>query len=225
MAMTILHSLILAGGASARMGADKSLFRYHEAPQVSYLAGLLGRHTDEVFVSVRREGIPSLPAGLKLLPDRDEGVGPLEGILGAFERDPEAGWLVVAVDLPFVTEATLKTLMAARDPEVCATAFRNPVDGRPEPVLAIYEPAILPTLRRRKAEGRYSLMLLLDLPHRLVEAGDPRELRNVNTPSDYAAYLAEAAPPAAAPLAEAGGRLAPRLRTRGGAASRPGHGP
>lgn len=184
-----LNSVVLAGGASSRMGIDKSLIRYHREPQVRHLVTMLEGLTERVFVSVRRGQGSAEFAGLRLIPDREDDVGPLEGVLGAFEREPGAAWLVVAVDMPFVTEQTLARLIAARAPQFCCTAYENPETGMPEPVLAIYEPTILSTLRKRKITGRHSLMVIQDLPHRLIRAADPRELRNVNTADEYEGLL------------------------------------
>ena len=118
-------------------------------------------------------------------PDREEGIGPLEGLLAAFREAPDCSWLVVAVDMPYVTDATLKRLIQARDPRAYATAYRNPETDRPEPVCAIYEPKILPVLLRARETRRFSLMLLRDVPIRLVEPLRDGELRNVNDPEEY----------------------------------------
>jgi molybdenum cofactor guanylyltransferase len=186
MASSGLRSLVLAGGASTRMGVDKAFLDYHGEPQVRFLARALSRVSDQVCVSVRRDQPPDPRFdGLKLLRDRDEGIGPLEGLLRAFAHAPRAAWLVVAVDMPYVTASTLLRLVAFRDTAAHATSFRSPQTGLPEPVLAIYEPAILPVLENAKAIGRYSLMLLRDVPIRLIEAEDAHELWNVNDADDY----------------------------------------
>lgn len=112
-------------------------------------------------------------------------MGPLAGLLSAFREDPSCAWLVVAVDMPFLSEETLRWLLERRDPEAFATAFRNPEIGRPEPACAIYEPRILPVLLDAKARGRYSLMLLRDVAVRLVEPIHPEELTNINDPEEY----------------------------------------
>jgi molybdopterin-guanine dinucleotide biosynthesis protein A len=168
------------------MGADKALLSFGKGPQVQRVAGMLERLCPPVFVSVRRGQLaePAL-AGLNLLPDQEEGVGPLEGLLSAFRKDPHTAWLAVAVDMPYLTEATLRRLLEKRDASVFATVFRNPQTNRPEPVCAIYEPRILPVLRAAKEKRRYSLMLLRDVPVRLVEPVSTDDLRNVNDPEEY----------------------------------------
>lgn len=165
---------------------DKALLTYDGIPQLRRVAGLLSEVAPPVFVSVRagqRAG-PHL-GGLRLLPDLEAGIGPLEGLLAAFREASECAWLAVAVDMPFLTAETLTTLVEARDPSAFATAYRNPETDRPEPVCAIYEPSILPVLVQARKERRYSLMLLRDVPVRLIEAPRPKELRNVNDPAEY----------------------------------------
>jgi molybdopterin-guanine dinucleotide biosynthesis protein A len=186
---TELKSVVLAGGASRRMKADKAFLSYHGEPQVRFLARALSRLTDTVCISVRREQtLDATLEGLNVLPDRQDNVGPLEGLLSAFSYDPFAAWLAVAVDMPCVTERTLQRLASSRDTSSFATAFRNPYSGLPEPVLAIYEPAILPLLNRAKLSGKYSLMLLCDVPVHLIEAESAGDLLNVNNPTEYREY-------------------------------------
>jgi len=168
------------------MGADKALLSFGDGPQVQRVAGILEKLCPPVFISVRRGQLASpVLAGLRLLPDREEGVGPLEGLLSAFGETPESAWLAVAVDMPYLTEGTLRHLLENRDPSVFATAFRNPETDRPEPVCAIYEPRILPVLKEAKEKRRYSLMLLREVPIRLVEPLGTEDLRNVNDPEEY----------------------------------------
>jgi molybdopterin-guanine dinucleotide biosynthesis protein A len=187
-AVPALRSVVLAGGASRRMGSDKALLGYHGVPQVRHLAGMLESIASPVFVSARKAQLHE-PAfeGLRLLVDPVEGIGPLAGLLAAFAREPDCAWMAVAVDMPWITAATLERLRDARDQLAYATAYRIPETDLPEPVCAIYEPRIAPLLLRAQAEGRYSLMLLRDVPIRLVDPAESRELQGVNDPDEYEA--------------------------------------
>jgi molybdenum cofactor guanylyltransferase len=131
----------------------------------------------------RRPGL----AGLDVLCDQVEGIGPLAGLLAAFARDPGSAWLVTAVDMPWLTRATLEKLVLWRDPAMHATAYRNPWTGKPEPMCAIYEPRILPALLRARDTRRYSLMLLCDVRVALVEPDDTREIQGINSAEEYRA--------------------------------------
>ena len=136
------------------------------------MAELMARVAPPVCVSARRDQSrhPGF-SGLDIMCDEVEGIGPLAGLLAAFARDPAAAWLVTAVDMPWITAATLRRLVDARDPAMRATAYRNPWTGTPEPMCAIYEPAILPVLLRAREARRYSLMLLRDVPGSSRRAG------------------------------------------------------
>jgi molybdopterin-guanine dinucleotide biosynthesis protein A len=177
------------------MGMDKALLTYDGIPQLSRVAGLLSEVAPPVFISVRAgQSAGSYRGGFRLLPDGEAGIGPLEGLLAAFREASHCAWLAVAVDMPFLSAETLARLVKARDPSAFATAYRNPDTNRPEPVCAIYEPSILPVLVRAKEERRYSLMLLRDVPVRLVEAHRPEELRNVNDPVEYERAIRKSRP-------------------------------
>jgi molybdopterin-guanine dinucleotide biosynthesis protein A len=166
------------------MGSDKALLAYHGEPQVHRLAAMLESVAAPVFVSVRKSQVGHEGfEGLRLLVDEDEGIGPLAGLLAAFAQNRECAWMAVAVDMPWITPATLERLRDARDPSLHATAYRIPGSETPEPVCAIYEPRIVSVLQQARAEKRYSLMLLRDVPIRLVSTVRTEELQGVNDPA------------------------------------------
>ncbi|MCC2545556.1 NTP transferase domain-containing protein [Hymenobacter sp. BT175] len=186
-ALPPLRGLVLAGGQSQRMQTDKGRLRYHGAEQREHAAALLARVCTDVHVSCRPDQVADLPAGLLPLPDRFLGLGPVGGILSALQTDPDAAWLVVACDLPFLSAATLQHLVAHRNGSKVATAFQSPDNGFPEPLITIWEPQSYGVLLRFLALG-YSCprKALINSDIELLPAPDPRELRNINTPEEAA---------------------------------------
>lgn len=179
-----LHGLVLAGGRSTRMGQDKSLLDYHGVPQRQYLADQLRPFCAEVWVSLGVDQVP-LP-GERVLADRNPDAGPLGGIRSAFAHLPTVAWLVVACDWSQIPAEILRFLIENRRPEYLATALRNPVDGTPEPLLTIWEPACAPVLEAAWQRGERSPRRLLgDMPTQLVEVPWPDALQNINTPGAY----------------------------------------
>ncbi len=183
-----LYGLVLAGGRSRRMGADKSGLRYREdTPHAGYTARLLEPLCVRVFYSCRADqaGDPLFAAG-SVLCDVFPDWGPLGGILSAQQRFPHAAFLVLACDLPFLRDEPLQHLLAHRDAGQVATAFHHPVRQRPEPLCAIYEPrfaaAALPWARQGVL---CPTQLLLRLEARLIPPPDARFLENANRPEDY----------------------------------------
>jgi molybdopterin-guanine dinucleotide biosynthesis protein A len=163
---------------------------YHGIPQARWAFELLGHRCARVFVSVRRDqvGAPAY-AALPLVVDGAEDVGPATGLLAALRLEPAAAWLMVAADMPLLDEVALDTLIAGRDTAAHATAYRN-ADGLPEPLCAIWEPAVLAALENR-TETPMSLRRLLERgPSQFLEIADAAVLRSVNTPADDAAVRA-----------------------------------
>jgi molybdopterin-guanine dinucleotide biosynthesis protein A len=181
-----LRGLVLAGGLSQRMQTDKGRLRYgaQGREQREVAAALLAEVCQDVFVSCRAEQATELPSGLQPLPDTFLGLGPVGGILSAFQRDPNAAWLVLACDLPFLTATTLRELVAGRQPSRLATAFRSPDNEFPEPLITIFEPRAYPELLRFLSLG-YSCprKMLINSDVEVLPTPTAGELRNVNTPA------------------------------------------
>ncbi len=168
------------------MGQDKSLLVYHDKPQREHLTDLLRPFCEAVFWSVNAEQAAGLAeSGQSLVVDSFDLAGPMNGILSAFQQDPEAAWLVVACDMPLLTEQSLTALVAGRNPEKLATAFYDS-DGRfPEPLLTIWEPSFGPILRAALAAGNQSPRQLLMLHDcELLTIPDTRELLSINSPAE-----------------------------------------
>ena len=190
--MTPLFGLVLAGGRSRRMHADKAAVAYGARPQLAEAYDLLGRHVRQAWVSVRADqaGEP-LRAGYPQIVDGTAGRGPVAGIIAAQARHPEAAWLVLACDLPRLDDATLAALVSRRDPGRLATAFLSRHDGLPEPLCAIYEPRSREAILAQVDSGRdCPRKFLAEHDVLLLEPVNSAALDNANTPEDAAAMRA-----------------------------------
>lgn len=187
--MTALFGLVLAGGSSTRMQADKAALAYGARPQLAEAYELVARHVGRAYVSVRADQVREpLRASFPQIIDGELGQGPIAGIVAAQSRHPEAAWLVVACDLPYLDDGTLDDLVRQRDPARFATAFASAHDGMPEPLCAIYEPASRGAILEQVAAGRVCPRKFLMNHDTLVLAPQhPRALDNANTPDDASA--------------------------------------
>ena len=161
-----ISGLILSGGQSSRMGSEKRLINYHGKTQEQYLFDLLSNYFSEVYVSINQHQRTELP----YIQDLDLPIkSPLVGIVSAFNQNPNVAWLVVACDMPFVSEKTIDFLLKHRNSERYATAFENPDECFPEPLLTIYEPSTFPKLQEAINQGKKSPMKILqDLEIKLL---------------------------------------------------------
>lgn len=185
-----VKGLVLAGGKSQRMQQDKGLLSYHGVPQREYMHDLLQQTgIEEVFYSCRAEQAIELGVE-RSLPDQFLGLGPFGGMLTAFQSDPNAAWLVVACDLPFLTAATIDQLLQERNLSKIATAFHNPATDFPEPLIALWEPRAYGRLLHYLSLG-YSCprKVLINSEIELLQHAKPEEMANINKPDEYAAAL------------------------------------
>jgi molybdopterin-guanine dinucleotide biosynthesis protein A len=195
---TPIYGLLLAGGRSTRMQRDKAALAYHGKTQLEWAMELLGPEVERVFVSVRPDQVNDpLRARFEQIVDRHENLGPIAGILAAQAEHPQAAWLVLACDLPFLDSATLKHLLAARQTSRLATAYRSSHDGLPEPLCAIYEPSSREAIARYVAGGKQCpRKFLLQSDVELLDEPNPRALDNVNTPEEYGSVMSNLSPTA-----------------------------
>lgn len=182
-----LAGLLLTGGRSTRMHRDKATLLYRGRSQLEQAFELLAAVTTETFVSVRLEQSEDpLRRRYPQIIDVEGYAGPLAGILAAQRARPDAAWLVLACDLPFLDAATLDQLVNHRDRGAVATAFRSTHDGLPEPLCAIYEPAAAAVLAGYAAAGRSCpRKFLIEQNATLLDPLRANALDNVNSTADY----------------------------------------
>ncbi|HEY0802965.1 MAG TPA: NTP transferase domain-containing protein [Steroidobacteraceae bacterium] len=187
-----LYGLILAGGSSTRMHRDKAALEYQGKSQLDRAFELASRHVTKVFVSVRaNQTLDPARAQRPMIVDSVAGEGPIAGIRSAFAAHTEAAWLVLACDLPFLSDAVIEFLLHERDAAALATAYNSAHDGLPEPLCAIWEPSAAAALADYQAGGGHCpRKFLIRHGARLLEPKDARALDNVNTPEEYRQAIA-----------------------------------
>ena len=179
-----LYGLVLSGGRSTRMGSDKGLLNYHGKNQREFLFELLSKNCEKVFTSCNSE--QNIPSYLNPLTDQFQYKSPINGILTALSTAPETGWIIVAVDMPHVTQEVIELLISNRNEDLVATCFFNHLEKFPEPLLTIWEPKALPLLSSFVETERISPRAFLqENKVQLVSTNDERIFVNVNTPNEY----------------------------------------
>ena len=182
-----IYGLILAGGKSSRMQTDKSELQYHDAiSQRTYLYKMLSKFCNKTFVSCRNEQVTNLQAGEEYIIDEDKYGGPLNGILSAHHHFPDKAWLVLAVDLPHITDKSIEVLMNKRDPSRIATVYALKDSPMPEPLIAIWEPAALEEAEKYiQAGSNCPRKFLSSRDIKIIFPENDIELFNANFYTDY----------------------------------------
>ena len=186
-----IKALILAGGKSTRMQEDKSKLKYHgEDTQEEYLAKMCLKLGLETFISKSSKEESTEISDFPVIKDRYIEMGPFGAILSAFMEDPDAAWLVLACDLPYINESFLKRLIQERSVTHFSTAYQIKGNPFPEPLIAIYEPAIYKRMLAFLSLGYAcprKVLINSEVKHVILE--DEKIAFNANTPKDREAVL------------------------------------
>lgn len=182
----MIKGLVLTGGKSTRMGKDKSLLEYHGKPQKEFVKDLLEAQGIQTYFSVKN----NMELDDEIF-DTFLNLGPFGGICSAFQNDPNAAWMVLATDVPFVNDELIKQLIQRRNPAKTATTVKGKSKQFPEPLITIYEPKAYPLLLQYLAQG-YSCprKMLINSEVEIIEVEDSL-IRNINTPEEYRAIKRE----------------------------------
>jgi molybdopterin-guanine dinucleotide biosynthesis protein A len=98
-------AVILAGGASTRMGVDKALLKIQNQTMIDRALQLLEQ------TSVSQVVISRNDSSSGYIPDLIPHKGPLSGIHSAAMRFPNDNLLIIPVDLPLLNYSTIQTLI------------------------------------------------------------------------------------------------------------------
>ena len=184
---TQIEAFILAGGASSRMGTDKSQLLFQDQTFVERIGATLLTVTNSIRLVGAREN-----SKLPVVADVYPGWGALGGVHAALSACRSEWAIVVACDLPFVTPELFERLAAMRCDNDAVVPMQP--DGRPQPLAALYrvEPCARRATELIQAGRRRPLDLLQSVNTRWVEFAEIANLAqaerffvNINTPEDY----------------------------------------
>ena len=214
--MPALSLLILAGGKSSRMKKDKSQLPWQDSTTLTHM--LINSYVypfKRTVISANRIIEPQeLPdfirkktkqrehtteyihlsdkRRLSVVSDLYTDCGPLGGMEAAMRLYPSDCWLILAVDLPFFDFSRVPALLAANASEYDAVI--PVVDGRENPLAALYKGRVYEKIRTALADGDYRVRKIYNKKAAFIdETPYARQYLNMNTPIAYKEALACAA--------------------------------
>ena len=183
-----ISAMLLAGGESRRMSKDKATLLFGGKPLWQIQLELLCKlEPAEIFVSARAD--PAWrPADVQFVPDEPPSRGPLSGLTATLARIRSSHLLVLAIDMPFMSEDHLRYLCSAIEP---GRGVLPMIGGRAEPVAAIYPTEACNVFAATLSGADFSMQTLTN---QLVKMGrlrvvrvpekEQRFYRNLNKPDD-----------------------------------------
>jgi len=181
--------VILAGGASRRMGSNKALLPYRGGLFIEAIFSQMQRLFAEVLLVTNHPGqyqfLPCRKVG-----DLYPGHGPLAGIHAGLCHSGSEAIFVVACDMPYLNPALVERVAGA---EGAADVVIPRSAAGLEPLHALYSKRCLSAIEASLEQGEHRIVSFLpsvrvqEIPQSEVAALDPlyTSFSNINTPEQY----------------------------------------
>ena len=170
------------------MGRDKSLLSANNLPLIGKIVSQLKDHFPEIIIGandIEKYRFLNLP----VIPDLEEGKGPLMGIYSTLLRSKHEINFLVACDIPDINIEYVKELIRqAKDHQIVIPTWNN---GKHEPLFAVYRKSILDNVKNLLDAGQRKISLLFkstDVKY-MPLPDEGKWYKNLNTMEDYKKYI------------------------------------
>ena len=184
-----ISAVLLAGGKSRRMGEDKATILFRSVPLWKIQLELLRQlEPHELFVSARTDPVWH-PADAQFVADQMPSRGPVSGIAAALSRISSDHLLVLAIDMPFMTENYLRGLC---ERVRTGSGIVPVIESRFEPLAAVYPREVCHDVVATLSGNDFSLQSLISkliaankLEPVQVSKEEKALFHNLNEPRDF----------------------------------------
>lgn len=180
-------AIILAGGKSSRMGEDKYLLPINGKPLIQHIIDQLDGHFEEIFIGANDPERFAF-TGLRVVPDKEPGKGPLMGICSCLMASSTDINFITACDIPEMNTHLIHNMInLAADFDMVIPVTDGDLH---EPLYAVYRKTILPNAERILSNnGRRIIHLLDEAKVKHIEFLDQGWYQNLNVKEDYLQYV------------------------------------
>ena len=173
-------AIVLAGGASSRMGRNKAELDFHGETFLAHtVRKLRALGISDIVVS----GLQTDLDGVRCVADLYPGRGPLGGIHAGLHAVKNQAALVLAVDTPLLPASLLGELLAVHRGGITLVTCGDQI----EPLIGVYDRALARDCEALLQGDNSSLRRLISRRGYAAHPfdGDPAVLSNCNTPEEY----------------------------------------
>ncbi|MEW6378900.1 MAG: molybdenum cofactor guanylyltransferase [bacterium] len=187
-----VSAIIMAGGASSRMGKNKALLSIAGKSMIRHIYDTLQPLFDEIIISVSKKGEPLIPDANNVVTviDLKPGQGPLMGIYSGLSASSSRVNFVIACDIPTIDLPLMRKLLSCSCRYDIAVPSFKPQEF--EPLFAVYTREVTRTAKTLLDRNQRRIGELFPLGKtKVVEIADCRWYANLNTPHDYQCFINE----------------------------------
>ena len=186
-----VQAAILAGGQSRRMGKPKLFLDFRGNTFIAHLLTQLQQQVNNVMIAGAPDPRQLADLGVPVFADAHVDSGPLAGIFTALSNMQRKWLLIAPCDNPLLPSnyaaRLLETARAQSAPLVYVCK-----QGREQPLYALIQGSLLESLGAYLASGERKVLPWYESVGAVALDWDDAELAfdNLNTPEEYAAFLA-----------------------------------
>jgi molybdopterin-guanine dinucleotide biosynthesis protein A len=181
--------VILAGGASKRMGFDKAFLELNSCPMIEVVAERLRRVSDEIIIATN-DVERFAPYADRAIPDVHPGIGTLGGIHAGLSAASHDLAVIVGCDMPLLNTALLERFVRWAD-GYDLVVLKQKLGL--EPLHAVYRKSCLPAIEKAILNNQHRVGAFFTSVHvRYVSPSEIIDLDphlssfyNVNTPDQW----------------------------------------
>lgn len=182
--------VILAGGASSRMGKNKALLKIGDLLLIEMVySSIAALFADVIIVTNTPDIYAFIPC--PKVPDIYPGAGSIAGLHAGLHASGTDRVFVVACDMPFLNADLIRFLCQSAEGYDAVVPLDQ--SGRPEPLHALYAKSALIAMQQAIECGDKKIIKLLGrmatrmVPNDLFQniPGADKSFRNLNTPEEY----------------------------------------
>jgi molybdopterin-guanine dinucleotide biosynthesis protein A len=182
-------AIVLAGGASQRMGTDKSMLPMRGRPIIENICGRLHGGFQQILISANDTDKFAF-LGFEIVRDRISDQGPLMGIASALEASVNELNFIVACDIPHIELPLIRRMLSQAAQGSADVVIPITCEGYYEPLYAIYRKNVAELMNEELSRNRRKLTdILSQCEVEYVELHT--SLPNLNTISEYRQFQKE----------------------------------
>jgi len=185
-----ITAIILTGGKSSRMGADKALLELEGDTLLTRAVSLCSKFCDEILISSNAEEHRIGP--YRLVADEVKDCGPMGGIYSCLKESSNDWNFVLSVDAPFVIRDFVEFLVSQTSDYDAVIPVHS---GKKEPLIALYNKNMVDELKMQLDSGNYKMQFFLNsLRTNLLDSEEwlknvPNLFQNLNYPEDLSSNI------------------------------------
>ena len=190
--ITSITGIILAGGKSTRIGADKPQLKIGKGHLIDRVLDTLSQLTSSILIVTTEDQIGlaiSTTPSARMVKDIYPGKGPLGGIYTGLMHAETSYSLVVGCDMPFLNIGLIKYMI---DGASGFAAVAPKIGWMIQPLHAIYSKSCLPSIEALIREDQLQIIKLFNMVNtryvteKEIDQFDPDQLSflNINTEGD-----------------------------------------